>query len=303
MNKDERGIQPVRVLPYNIMDWFLNITPDFEGEFNFEIDSNGLNKQIVYRIDRSPIKEVAEISMQKQITIHENFNQYLWALSYSLLVLFDEGIHRPTIEGRFKGQFDDTPHVKEAWELFKEALKFTQEYNDRIFFHYPNPETKSDKIHVGLANGIYSASMTFILLHEFGHQYYGHLDYYPSSSEESRKDELTADDYAIDKISQTFSEQNGRTNKMGVVIGMLSLMFLSRELDGGDSHPDLDVRLKNAIEKLELDELDNLWGIASMGLNLWTGYFNHNIIIPVAGETYKELFYSTYYQLQHLKKV
>lgn len=50
--KNERGIQPVRVLPYNIMDWFLNITPSFANEYQYEIDSNGLKEQILYKVPR-----------------------------------------------------------------------------------------------------------------------------------------------------------------------------------------------------------------------------------------------------------
>ena len=74
-------------------------------------------------------------------------------------------------------------------------------------------------------------------------------------------------------------------------------MFLNRKLGGGHSHPGLDIRLKNAIEQLELDELDNNLFISALALNIWAQHFGHEIDIPQTGDTYKELFYKTNHQL------
>ena len=143
--------------------------------------------------------------------------------------------------------------------------------------------------------------MTFILLHEFAHQYLGHLEYNPTSSEESKTDENNADDYAIDKIAQNFSSERGTTYKCGIIAGISSLILLDKSLSGGDTHPDTDDRLKNAIEKMQLEDLDNLWGIASLTFRLWALKYDIDIECPQIVDSYKELFTMTLEKVNEIK--
>jgi hypothetical protein len=296
---DERGMLPVRVLCANLTDLFFNISPDFKSEFENEV-YNGLQDKIVYKIETSPVKDVAELNTQQQIVLHENFNQYLWNICYSLLVLFDKGIHEPRLKGVNTGTFANTPAVVEAWKVFQAGLSLRKTYQRLVFFELPNSELNQSREYILKANSVYLAGLNFILLHEFAHQYYGHYSYFVPG-DQSKKEELLADEFAIDKMSTHFAEVNGKTLKAGILMGTLSLFFLRRKLNGGDSHPDLDIRLKVIIESLHLEELDNLWGIASLALNLWGNDFEHDVRIPPVGETYQELFYETLKDLSRFK--
>ncbi len=291
-----KGNLPIRVLPFNFLDWFENITPDFKEEVKGEIDFNGLQAGIQYHINRTKITEVACINSSKQIELYENFNQYLWCICYSLFVVFDESIQKPILENRYTGKFDiENPYVKQAIAVFNNGFDLLHTYKDWQFFQLPNPEkyNEHEKYYVEKTNGIYTAAMTFILLHEFAHQYLGHLEYNPTSSEESKTDENNADDYAIDKIAQNFSSERGTTYKCGIIAGISSLILLDKSLSGGDTHPDTDDRLKNAIEKMQLEDLDNLWGIASLTFRLWALKYDIDIECPQIVDSYKELFTMT----------
>lgn len=306
---DERGLLPVRALTYNVQDLFFNISPDFKTEFDVEV-SSGLHNKIVYKIDAEPVKEIAELTSHKEIgettstqkiIMHENYNQFLWSLCYSLLVLFDKGVHEPRLRGEFTGGFADTIPVREAWKIFKKGISLTSSFSRTEFFALPNPELDSKREYIGKANAIYCSALGFILLHEFGHHYYGHYNNLLPNPEQSKKDEFLADDFAIEKMERHFSGTNGKTLKGGILLGTLSLFFLDRQINGGDTHPDLDDRLRVVTERLDLDDLDNLWGIASLGLNLWAHHFEQDIKIPRIGENYKALFQETLKDLAHLK--
>jgi len=298
-----RGELPVRVLSYNFLEWFENITPDFKDEFKGEVDFNGLKAGIKYHINRSKITECACINSSRHIELYENFNQYLWCISYSLFVLFDEAIQKPMLAGQYTGRFDfENPFVRKAVDVFNNGFDLLQSYKDWQFFQLPNPEkyNEYERYYVEKANGIYTGAMTFILLHEFAHQYFGHLDYVPTSVE-SKEDEFAADDYAIDKISYNFSSIRGATLKFGVVAGISSLIMLDKSLSGGDTHPDTDMRLMVAMNKLQLSEIDNLWGVGSLTLKLWAMKYNLEIVYPPSMESYKELFELTIKKVGELK--
>lgn len=287
--KDERGLLPVRVLCSNLADLFFKISPEFQEEFEHEV-SKGLYEKIIYAIKTGPIQKIAELNGKRQIVIYENFNQYLWSLAYSLLILFDKGIHEPRLNSQFYGAFADTPEVADAWDLFEAGLSLKKKYNREIFFHLPNPELNNGEEYILKANAIYLAALNFILFHEFGHhRYEHHINYKPG--EQAIQDEYLADKFAIDKLSVHFDSAEGKTLKAGILIGTLSVLFLKRKLSGGDSHPDFYKRLAVTIEHLDLEELDNLWGIAAMAISLWSNEFGHDVRIPAQGETYREFFY------------
>ncbi len=217
------------------------------------------------------------------------------------MVLFDKGIHEPRLQGVFSGAFANTPIVNEAWKVFQAGLSLRKEYERKIFFKLPNPELDENREYVKKTNSIYLAALNFILLHEFGHHFYGHHTENPSS-DQSKKDEYLVDNFAIEMLSKHFKTETGATIKLGILLGALSLFFLSSSLDGADTHPDLDDRLKVIIESLELDDIDNLWGIAGLSLNLWDHEFGLGIRIPKIGETYKDLFYQTLNEVESLKQ-
>lgn len=298
-----KGELPIRVLSYNFLDWFQNISPDFKDEAIAEIAFRELYSGIQYNIVRERITNVAAINNSRQITLYENYNQFLWCICYSLFVIFYEGVQKPLREGRYSGKLDfDDPSVEKSIQVFDAGFDLLSAYDREIFYQIPNPETypESDSFYIAKTNGCYVAAMTFILLHEYAHQFLGHLDYSPNSKE-SKRDEFAADNYAISRISFNFASERGKTFKFGIVAGICSLIMLDSSLSGGETHPDLDLRLKSAMEKLNLAELDDLWGIASMAFRLWALKYGVEIELPSNIDNYKQLFDLIITKVKHLK--
>ena len=300
-----KGYLPVRVLPNNFIEWFENVTPDFKEESKAEIDYNGLKAGLIYHIKKTPITDIACINGKREIELNENYNQYLWSICYALFVLFDESIHKPITTGTYTGTFDlNNSFVKKAIDSFNSGMGLLKSFQETVFFNLPNPEkyTEVDQYYIQRTNSIYTAAMTFILLHEFGHQFHKHLDYDPTS-EESKNDEYLVDGFAIDKISYNFSLDKGTTYKFGIIATLCSFIFLNNSLKGGDFHPDIDERLSVAMEKLELDELDNMWGVASLAFRLWSNHYKIKLDLPDKVDNYKQLYYLTISEVKKIKSI
>ncbi len=300
-----KGFLPIRVLAYNALDWFENISIDFKTEILEEIKYSGLQPGIEYRIETTPIHTSAEITPENKIILYENFNQFLWCLCYSLITLFDESIHKPTLQGKYDGKFNlENPYVRRSIDVFNNGFSLFKAYRETVFFSLPNPEkyNEFDKFYIEKANGVYTAAMAFFLLHEFGHQYYKHPEYIPESNVQSKNEELSADEYAFDKMKSQFNEEKGYTNKCGIISGLTSLIFFDKTLSGGANHPDPDSRIKKLIEGMELNELDNLWGIASLSFRLWAIQYNINWELPKKVQNYKELFYISLNKVNEIKE-
>jgi len=298
-----KGYLPVRVLAHNFAEWFFNISPDFKSEFDFEVISNNLIERITINIKKLSINEVAFIDTKTGITLHENFNQFLWSLCYATFVIFDEGIQKPNINKEFNGKIDFSNElVSRANELFNHSFSLFNLFNSNKFYELPNPEKydETEKFYIERTNGVYCASMVFILLHEFGHQYFGHLTTY-SDDTQSKEDEYLVDDFAYDKMSLHFEESVGTTYKYGIIMGIGALIFLSENLSGGDQHPDPDNRLKRQIDKMNLDEVNNLWGISSTLLHLWGIKYNKKLNDKLEFENYKEMFLYTLEKMKEYK--
>lgn len=298
------GELPVRVLEQNIIFWFEKITPDFISDVKFEVETNSLDPAIQYHVDPNPITEIANISPDRRIHIYENFNEFLWTVCYSIMVLFDEGIQQPIIEGKFTGHMDlANPIIIGAYDVFQGGLTLKSKYDVKLFFDLPNPEKylELEKFYVEKTNGAFVGAMTFVLLHEFAHQYLGHLSYY-TFGDSAKDDEINADAYAIQKMSESFDTDKGATYKVGIVLGLCSLILLSRSLRGGTNHPDPEDRIKLALEKLNPDQYHYLWGYAGFALQLWQIEYGIRLDIPDEFEDHRDSFYKMHNAIKEHKK-
>ena len=225
------------------------------------------------------------------------------SICYSLIVLFDESYQKPKLLGGTCGIFDNSnPYVRRALAVLDNGIDLLRTYKDWQFFQLPNPEkyNEYDKSYIEAANGVYTAAMTFILLHEYAHQFCGHLDYLPSSME-SKADELSADEYAIEKFSYNRPEDRWRTLQYGIVSAILALFLLSDCLSGGEDHPDIDDRLESALKKLGLEELDNAWGLSALALRLWANKYDVELGPANFEKSYKEQFEEVLKEIREAK--
>ncbi len=203
--QNHQGFLPIRVLQFNIIYWLETVSPIFFTKMKEEIIKKGLEPGIKYNIDRNPIihaarLNAANINAKRQINIYETFNSYLWCISYSLLVAFDEVMQKPHLNGKYSGALDlNNSHVKAAIDVFNYGLSLKKSYSDWDY-SIPNPEKFDCKysFYIEKANSVFVSAMFFILSHEIGHSYYNHVTYTPATAAQSLQEELDADNFAIE---------------------------------------------------------------------------------------------------------
>jgi len=304
-----QGELPIRVLQHNIINWLETVSPEFFKTLMDEISKNGLHPGIKYNVDRQNIihavsVNAASINSNREISIYETFNAYLWCICYSLLVSFDETIQKPHLKGKYTGKLDKkNEHMMAAIAVFNYGMSLKNSYSTWDY-SLPNPEKYDCKYsyYVQKANSIFVCSMFFILAHEVGHSFYNHVTYNPATAAQSLQEELDADNFAIDKVLTCKDTRLLPSLKHGAVAGMCALLFLSPKLYQNGYYPDADDRIRNVMEKLELKDLDLQWGMASLAFTLWGNHFGIDFPLPKSSENYSEIFYEILFQMNTIKK-
>ncbi len=110
---------------------------------------------------------------------------------------------------------------------------------------------------------------------------------------------------AISFIQTEYNSAWGRTYKAGIATTLAALLLMGEDsISGGGTHPDMDVRIENLVTKLELHEMDLLWGYLGVALRLWLLVFDglsikEDMQQPGFG-SYKEIYL---YYIEKLKIV
>ncbi|MFW5721141.1 MAG: phage exclusion protein Lit family protein [Bacteroidota bacterium] len=308
-----KGSQPVRVLYQNIKHWFKYVYPEFKTtELQTAIEEFELHEDlnIIEREDK--IASPAFVGSFKIISIQETYLSYLWGLTYSLLFLYDKSIHEPRISEPFVVTNKLKDKTEKAHQLFKYSLSLLDNYNPWDKENLPNPEYY-DRLYddyIEKANGAYLHAVNFILVHELGHVVLGHVDKdiendekgIELSLETKIQDEIEADNFSFDRMFKTTEHlTNNHTASVGLIAALCSFIFFNSTMSGGD-HPDPDKKLQSALERLELAEEDNLWGISCLAFRLWAIHHKIDLKWPKIIETYKDLFYLTMERLEEIKE-
>src|ERR1700739_912100 len=125
------GTQPIRVLQFNIAHHFETTNPEFLDLAKKTISKQGLQPGIGYYISEEPIEFLIDGHIQtpyvdpnKKIYIHETFLSYVWCISYSLYVLYDEAIVKLNNNQLAGTKINDINQslVTAAEDLFKYAI-------------------------------------------------------------------------------------------------------------------------------------------------------------------------------------
>lgn len=282
------GKLPIRVLMNDAIEASIAISPSFSELLKAEIEYNNLKPDVNYHHSKgNSINEIAQIDKDHRIHLYENFCQFLWCITYSMIVQFDWFNAKPdSLSIKVK-------HYDRAVKLFDEAfLLLIPKHEAGAFLELPNPEVyeTDEEEYIKGVNEVFNYSITYILLHEFAHQFYGHIDTESNSSKEFKEDERKADKYAIDTMLKDGRQENRYLYELGIVFAMIGMILLKNTFDGGNMHPNQDERLITALNEMESEDT---WGYAAMSLILWNMRHRLNIeILPVDG-SYKDLFNST----------
>lgn len=116
------GEFPVRVLCGNINSFLKEATSKMRDEILLEIETYGLKGDVVFNTEKNPAITISEIDTSKQVILYEPYCQYLWSLSYALIMIYDECLKRPMIEGRFKGNLEVNEFFHKGFYSFHYAM-------------------------------------------------------------------------------------------------------------------------------------------------------------------------------------
>lgn len=268
---------PIDVLAPNVMQAIEEIA-DLIESVHIECDTNNLSRTLTFVREYSAMSDnFAEIEKAEDgrfhIRINDNFCQFTWAVGLYLVTYFDNYIQIPAMNfagvnvNQLEPNFKDVEFADNQFFLARQLLKT---FNRDSFWDEPNlviPLQHSESS--SKANAVYCSALAFVYAHELAHNYLGHT-ITANGYSTSVQDEMDADNLALSWISSSFSSKNGFTNKAGVAIVMCSLLLISPEsISGGYSHPDMDIRINNLMQQLQLSEMDNLWGLVGCAIRLW----------------------------------
>lgn len=303
-NASHKHEQPVRTLYQNTLYWFTNTYPEFKTEeLDRAIKEFGLHEEINVVNREDKVGMPAGVGTFKIITIQETFLSYLWCISYSLLFLYDKWIHEPKIDPNYQLTEDLKLKIENAQNLFDYGISLLDRYHPWDKDNLPNPEFYDglEDSYIEKANGVYLNAVNFILLHELAHVSLGHVDKDTQNKENETttsesdilREEYEADQFALEKLLKGSNNlTNDKTVAAGIVTGLCSFLFFSSTMKGGD-HPDPDERLKLVLDKLNLAEEDNLWGISCLAFKLWSLKNKVPLEWPPVVDTYRDLFTMT----------
>lgn len=315
------GNFPTRILRYNITDHFANVR-DTTYEYVLEgVSSGKVNAGIEVDIDRAPIRTPFADCETKIIHLQESFIGFMWALSYSMFVIHEEGVQKKLLANQFRGQINfDSDLLKRAKALFDWAITLKDEYSDWDP-NLPNPESflnDTEKWYAEKVNGIFSDAITYDLFHEFSHLVNNHCEGLGNLLKKEAKKltveeralykqiETEADNNAFDSIIQEFDSEKYKLHKgLAIIIAHVASLFIIKNPRSVKQivHPDIDNRISNSIERLNLDEdadSDYVWSFGALACKFF--FDNHGIPTDLSDSaTTKELFFRYLNKFDELK--
>ena len=304
------GNMPIRVLQNNVIHHFENARVDTLKKHKEWVNAGKIQPGIQWMIEKEKVSTPYANCISKKIVIQEVFLSYIWAITFSLVVIMEEAIQKKMISGQWNGVVNfDTPLLQQAEKLFNWALSLTDKYSDWDK-NMPNPETQNTdekKFYSGKVNGIFLDIIVYILFHECCHLVNDHCEFIKkvgnknlSQLTEMEKEnykalENEADLFAIESlIAPTDLDKHKLVKGLSIVLANISLLFIVKHPKQLKSvtHPDIDTRLHNSLEYLgdDLPSFDYVWYLACFACRIFFGFHHIPITLEPANDSL-ELFY------------
>lgn len=302
LSPTHEGHQPIRTLQHNVTHQFESTNPTF-AELSRQLMAQGkLSPGISYYISKDAIMEKIEghsqtpfVDKAGKIAIHETFLSYVWCICYSMLVIHEEAIAKPSENSKANmNHIIDQSKIDMANDVFAYAKSLVVSYSDWNMEELPNPEyyKESDKFYVERANGLFVFAINFILCHEFAHVEQNHIKKKlagQDSEEDILRFEKEADARAMELVMKGVDLRNKLTAEIGVLMGLASLLFLNPKSET-TSHPATDDRMHNLILRANPAVDEPHWVIAVLAFKLWDDQFVKGLTWPRAADNYQELY-------------
>jgi len=279
-----QGTQPIRVINNMFLFMFIHTYPSFKEKLQKMVDEGKLNPKIAMKYEENSINNGDTINSPRvsaetrQISLHETFLSYLWCVSYAVYILYIEKVDYPQLNKQagkeiYKVNENEITKAKELFNYGKSLIAYYSPWDKDTL---PNPEIylAENRNYVEQTNMCYTVAVTFILAHELTHLE-RHLDQLDSKTPNSHylAFEEEADREAINHTIKLRGQMGDIAVNTGIIVGLLSMLYFSVNTTGL-RHPNIEDRITNALEILELNENDPAWGMACVGLELWEQQFD-----------------------------
>lgn len=283
--------QPVLHFPVNaLINKSLHIFEELGDKYEFQRNQKkGLSNKIKVICTDDRITNFAECKQHfdeetnnpyYQITVWDNYCQFLWAFCYASLVFMDERIIKPFLKS---GDKLDASRLSSSVDLFMAGMSlFNPDEATRAsrskFFELPNPVKNSDDKTVETANILFVGCMCFVLFHEYHHFDLDHMERAPKKS-----DEYDADCSAFYSMYEDQSLVRRKSTSLSIILTLGSMLMVDGTLAGGTTHPDPDDRLGSILTRLhDLDQqgIDYCYSLATTIYELWAFYYSKTELIP-----------------------
>lgn len=295
--KYHTGLQPIRVLKHNLTDRLLSRSKEF---IELLQKDRKLSEHINYKSYPLPLinKQTPYVDKDGMIYIHETYLSYLWMVTFSMVVMYDEGIGIPDQLKRNIPTHKDQnlALINLTEELLDYAKSLVRVYSKWDVEYFPNPEFYDGNTEEGFyikgSSDLYVEAMNFILFHEIAHAELKHIARRDDNNlvgDNVKALEIEADSRAIELLLENY--RNLKISHLAVIVGLASMLFMSRDLSGGSAHPDIDIRIENALKIIKPDEGSPVWGFLVLFVKLWEKQFSHDFVSNSEYYSFKELYY------------
>ena len=302
------GLQPIRVLKHNLIERLEIRSKEFIELLQKDLL---LSENIKYTSYPLPLVngQTPYVDRDGMIYIHETYLSYLWMITFSMVVMYDEGIAIPDqiIRGTPTHKKQNLELLGLAEELFDYAKSLVTAYSKWDINYFPNPEfydaNTEEGFYIKASTDLYVEAMNFILFHEIAHAELKHIEQRNSNNLEGdgvKALEIEADSRAIVLLLK--NHRNLKISHLAITVGLASMLFMSRDLSGGNSHPDIDVRIENAVNIIKPAEDSPVWAFLILFLRLWDQQFSHNFVNSTNYNSFKELYYELMEQAKQINK-
>lgn len=199
------------------------------------------------------------------IRLHLTHMELLWSFAYGWMILYEEGVQKPMIDGKWTGNIVlDRPLTQRAASLLMWASTLRAKYT-KWPEGLPRPARGCDQEETNYcykANNVFQTSLSFLLYHEFAHVRQGHFRVHdpsddPAACELAIELEREADDFAFNIfLSATDDEATRATKGWPLLMPVLSSLYLVDGLVGvfQRRHPHLHHRIQHMLNRFNFQD-------------------------------------------------
>lgn len=298
LHSNHTGIQPIRVLKHNITHRLADRHEELIKNLHVDLK---LSKHIRYdskNVSVKKDKQMPYIDEHGVIHIHESFMSYIWIVSFTIFILYEEGIAIPDtiLKGGTPYKNQNLTLIESAKELFDYGKSLLTSYFPWDKEYFPNPEYYDRKSEEGWyierTNDLYVEAMNYILFHEIAHAEYQHVSQKVGGnlkSEQIKVLEMQADTRAMELILANCRSRI--VTEISILVGLASMIFFKDNLSGDEEHPDVDERINNFLSIVKPDNDNVVWGMLVVFLKLWSEQFGFDFSHGKIYNNFREMYY------------